>query len=650
MNSEYGSIASQNKNSSNSSKCYGISAASKGSKNLKIRYKAKKKTKLVFLNKSEGNLLSLNKTLRNNTICQNFFNSRSSTQSEDSKRLRGNSESSASSTNSVLHMKNNSSIEGLHNFNMKTLQNRSRDGSEYSFDTYSQKSVQSRRSNSAAMYVEEKVKIDDTKSYNLPMLQEVTKIIKEFSKIIEMSKEKRLAYFTDRVGAKRKAKISFTSEEDINKIKADKTFKINERNLLGVKSPQGWIYNLNIGNIMHLQPVDFDQMHLSFKPENVVKKTNQELNKDIILEKIVYVTVAYFCVGTEYRFLNSKIDPDKYGKKDSEIWHAKALHICSTFMPPNSPLVKHITKSYIKHHLKEKLEGTIEEEKQLKPDLLEQEEEPTIPRNSEKNRQLHTPEPELLKQDLIQDEESIKQVVEHSIPDFFKAVPKLASNNSKMDTIKTSKLVFNLNMIPKGLKKTKFIFLRKDPEAEEKLITNFSQIGLGTRCTIYHSLVPSRSARRLFLRRQLKISLDHCSAFIKEKVHLLTAESTHKKAKYLKLRVRTSGLKYALQFLLEAIVFSCKKEEIEESEGQEEDTEDKFPEDHNFHYERWFTSGFEEAYYSDEAQSKAKQETQRQNQETRKYSPLTQPEEREKTRSRYWWEYLACFKKKPGGV
>lgn len=385
--------------------------------------------------------------------------SRSSTQSEDGNKNQ--SESSMSSTSSVIHMKNMSSIEGIHTFNLKPQQNLSKNPSEYSFDMQSNNSVDSRRSNSTSrvMYVEEKVKIDETKNYNSSLLNEANRIIREFIKIIEMEKGERLKYFSDRVGAKRKAKISFNSEEEISKLKQDKSYKVNERNALGVKSSEGWIYNLNIGNIMHLAPMDFDEMHLSFLPENLKQKTNSELNKDIIIEKIVYITVAYFWVGTEYRFLNSKVDSEVYEKKDSEIWHAKALHIWSTFIPSNSPLVKHITKSYIKHHLKDKIEKRKEEAKQIRiannAKLKDQDALQNEIIFSEKKRHLQTPEPDI-GEDLTLKDINIKRVVKEANPTVLRQIPKLIPSNSKIDMIKTSKLVLNLDFIPKKSKKSKF--------------------------------------------------------------------------------------------------------------------------------------------------------------------------------------------------
>lgn len=78
------------------------------------------------------------------------------------------------------------------------------------------------------------------------------------------------------------------------------------------------------------------------------------MSKDELLFKALYVIVAYFCIGTELRFL-AVLSPNKYSLKDSEIWHAKAIHIASYFLPNDCPLIQHITQSYNKHHLRPKI-------------------------------------------------------------------------------------------------------------------------------------------------------------------------------------------------------------------------------------------------------------------------------------------------------
>ena len=76
--------------------------------------------------------------------------------------------------------------------------------------------------------------------------------------------------------------------------------------------------------------------------------------KDAMLEKIVLASVALFCIGTEMRFLIAKSKAPEFNKKDSEAWHAKALHIACLFLPKNCPLVAHICNSYTKNYIKDK--------------------------------------------------------------------------------------------------------------------------------------------------------------------------------------------------------------------------------------------------------------------------------------------------------
>ena len=64
-----------------------------------------------------------------------------------------------------------------------------------------------------------------------------------------------------------------------------------------------------------------------------------------MLEKIVLISVSYFCIATEMRFIMQKQDNHKHTsvtKKDSEMYHAKALHISSVFLPKDCPLVMHV--------------------------------------------------------------------------------------------------------------------------------------------------------------------------------------------------------------------------------------------------------------------------------------------------------------------
>ena len=90
-------------------------------------------------------------------------------------------------------------------------------------------------------------------------------------------------------------KISFHDDTEINLLKFNHKFKLNVRNILGIKHQDDWIFNLNIGNVMHLTPMNIDE--LSAKIDK-----SHELNKDAMLEKIILFIVSFFCVGTELRF------------------------------------------------------------------------------------------------------------------------------------------------------------------------------------------------------------------------------------------------------------------------------------------------------------------------------------------------------------
>jgi len=72
-----------------------------------------------------------------------------------------------------------------------------------------------------------------------------------------------------------------------------------------------------------------------------------------VLEKLCFLAVSYFCMGTEFRFLhqlNETIGGVSFKRKDSEYWHGKAVELAISFLPSESPLVSHILMSYEKHH------------------------------------------------------------------------------------------------------------------------------------------------------------------------------------------------------------------------------------------------------------------------------------------------------------
>jgi hypothetical protein len=118
------------------------------------------------------------------------------------------------------------------------------------------------------------------------------------------------------------------------------------KNILGYLNQNEWVFNLNIGNIMQITPLT---LHDFMSGNSVVN----ELSREFILEKICFLCVSYFCLGTEFRFLHQlseTISGISYQRKDSEYWHGKAVELAISFLPSECPLVSHVLMSYEKHH------------------------------------------------------------------------------------------------------------------------------------------------------------------------------------------------------------------------------------------------------------------------------------------------------------
>ena len=102
------------------------------------------------------------------------------------------------------------------------------------------------------------------------------------------------------------------------------------RNVLGLKSAEDWIFNLNIGNVMFLTPMDIKELEYPIERYH-------ELNRDAMLEKIVLICCCYFCIATELRFLSADEDYSRlselFTKQHSDMWHAQGAYISAYFLP-----------------------------------------------------------------------------------------------------------------------------------------------------------------------------------------------------------------------------------------------------------------------------------------------------------------------------
>ncbi len=106
---------------------------------------------------------------------------------------------------------------------------------------------------------------------------------------------------------------------EIEQLRKIDTHKYLGRNMLGVRKFDDWINNLEIGNIMHLNPITTAELL-----QNIGK--HHEFQKDPMLKKLVLMTVAFFSIATEMRMMVQFDSKDKRVKEElkqcSELWHA----------------------------------------------------------------------------------------------------------------------------------------------------------------------------------------------------------------------------------------------------------------------------------------------------------------------------------------
>ena len=121
---------------------------------------------------------------------------------------------------------------------------------------------------------------------SMHVLGEILRQIEEFNRIKTMKTEKRKEYLRQRLGEKKRLKISFSDQEEIERMKVDNQYKLNIRSALGIKNQDDWIFNLNIGNVMHMSPIGFDELHSFLNLDSIDKRWVYELSKDSLLEKI----------------------------------------------------------------------------------------------------------------------------------------------------------------------------------------------------------------------------------------------------------------------------------------------------------------------------------------------------------------------------
>ena len=108
----------------------------------------------------------------------------------------------------------------------------------------------------------------------------------------------------------------------------------------GTINQDDWLQLLNIENILLLSPLNSEDLDLD-------SDSRFELLKDTILEKVVMLTVGYYCISKEMSILSK----DKNNKKiNGEYYLCQAIEFSSLFFPASCPIIKKYISIYYKNY------------------------------------------------------------------------------------------------------------------------------------------------------------------------------------------------------------------------------------------------------------------------------------------------------------
>jgi hypothetical protein len=126
------------------------------------------------------------------------------------------------------------------------------------------------------------------------------------------------------------------------------------RSLLGVQHTAEWLENLNIGTIMHMKP-------LKYQEYAVKRELITEITKESLQEKVIFQSLILFTTATEMRFIEMADlkESKKSAKEDlmmnegyrqSESYHLKAIELVCKYINGPCPFINHLITSYQKHY------------------------------------------------------------------------------------------------------------------------------------------------------------------------------------------------------------------------------------------------------------------------------------------------------------
>jgi len=133
-------------------------------------------------------------------------------------------------------------------------------------------------------------------------------------------------------------------KNEIHEYQKNTTLLYVIRNSFGTEVKEDdWIQLLTLQNIIYLSPLNNEDLDLDSDPK-------YELLRDAILEKVVMLTVSFFCVALEMK----QLSPDKNNKKaNGEFFHHKSVCFSNLYLPVSCSIVKHFINSYYKYYGKD---------------------------------------------------------------------------------------------------------------------------------------------------------------------------------------------------------------------------------------------------------------------------------------------------------
>ncbi|KAM3140179.1 hypothetical protein pb186bvf_007732 [Paramecium bursaria] len=171
--------------------------------------------------------------------------------------------------------------------------------------------------------------------------QQILKIIQNFisDEIISKQEEQQLsAVMKDLFNWK----INQEQNEKQFRKKLNINAKIEQRSLIGLLNENEWIEKFNIGTIMQLKPKQYQDICLE-------GEYLYEFSQRILLEKILLLSIGYFTLATECRFIENE-QKIKFQYRKSQIYHLKSLYIGYNIAQSQCPYIEHITRSFQKHY------------------------------------------------------------------------------------------------------------------------------------------------------------------------------------------------------------------------------------------------------------------------------------------------------------